>query len=193
MSNQKKEKPSLLIIDMVKDNFVEERHLPITPLAKKIINPINNLSSFFRKNNWPVIFSTDSFHTEDFIFTSSMHPHSLAGTKGAEIIDELVREETDLWVPKPRFSAFLKTGLETQLQEMNVSLCAVAGISTNFCVLSTVMDAICHDFKAVLLEDCSAANKLEIHEQTLGLYRRNALYPLLRVASSLDLIKEFSS
>jgi len=71
-----------------------------------------------------------------------------------------------------------------------VSLCAVGGISTHFCVLTTVLDAICHDFKAVLLEDCSAAFSKELHQQTLDSYRRNALYPLLRVAKSTDLIGE---
>ena len=42
------ELPALLIIDMVKDNFKEEKNLPITPFAKKIIEPINQLSGFFR-------------------------------------------------------------------------------------------------------------------------------------------------
>ena len=66
------ELPALLIIDMVKDNFVEERNLPITPLARGIIDPINRLSSFFRDKGWPVVYSTDAFHEEDFIFTGRM-------------------------------------------------------------------------------------------------------------------------
>ena len=118
-----------------------------------------------------------------------MHPHSLAGTTGAEVIDELERHESDLWQPKPRFSAFFHTGLEVWLRDRGVTLCAVGGISTHFCVLTTVMDAICHDFKAVLLEDCSAANSVEVHEQILKCYRRNALYPLLQVATSAELIE----
>lgn len=190
MKNPDIEKPAFLIIDMVKDNFIEERKLPITPLAKKIIEPINNLSSFFRKKGWPVIFSTDSFHAEDFIFKGKMHPHSLAGTEGAEVIDELNREQSDIWLPKPRFSAFFNTGLESRLREMEVTMCAVAGIATPYCVLTTVMDAICHDFKAVFLEDCIAAASEAVHKQTLDLYRRNPLYPLLRVLNSADFMKE---
>jgi len=54
------------------------------------------------------------------------------------------------------------------------------------------MDAICHDFKAVLLEDCSAANSMEVHEQTLNCYRRNPLFPLLKVAASAELEAELS-
>jgi len=119
-----------------------------------------------------------------------MHPHSLAGTEGAEVIDELDKADEDFWLPKPRFSAFFQTGLEKWLREKEVTLCAVGGISTHFCVLTTVMDAICHGFKAVLLEDCSAAYSSEVHEQTLNCYRRNPLYPLLRVATSSELAAE---
>ena len=190
MTTQKTEKPVLIIIDMVKDNFDESRKLPITPLARKTIAPLNQLSSLFRKQKWPVVFATDAFHREDFIFKGRMHPHSLAGTPGAEVIDELDRNDDDLWLPKPRFSAFFQTDLAIWLRERGVTLCAVGGISTHFCVLTTVMDAVCNDFKAVLLEDCSAAYSKEVHQQTLNCYRRNPLYPLLRVAGSLELGKE---
>ena len=63
----------------------------------------------------------------------------------------------------------------------------MAGIATNFCVLTTVMDAICNDFQAVLLEDCSASWSEEIHGRTVEVYRRNPLYPLFRVCSSTEL------
>jgi nicotinamidase-related amidase len=66
------------------------------------------------------------------------------------------------------------------------TLCAVDGIVTHFCVLATIMDGICHDFKAVLTEDCAAAFSNEVHAHTLNLYRRNPLYPLMRVVTSLE-------
>ena len=193
MQNPPDETPALLIIDMVKDNFVESRNLPITPFARAIIEPLNQLIGVFRSQGWPIVFSTDAFHEDDFIFTGRMHPHSLSGTEGANVVDALDMQDGDLWLPKPRFSAFFNTGLENRLRERGVSLCAVGGITTHFCVLTTVLDAICHDFKTVLLEDCSAAPSQKIHEQTLNTYRRNALYPLLRVSKATDLISELLS
>ena len=190
MAAQKNEKPALLIIDMVKDNFIKSKKLPITPFAEKIIAPLNDLIGVFRKHQWPIVFSTDAFYREDFIFKGRMQPHSLAGTEGAEVVDGLDKTEDDLWLPKPKFSAFFQTGLEKWLREKEITLCAVGGISTHFCVLTTVMDAICHDFKAVLIEDCSAASSRKIHEQTLDCYRRNPLYPLLKVAASSELAAE---
>ncbi len=185
------EKPALLIIDMVKDNLDPEHPLPITEAANRITGPINNLVAVFRDQGWPVIFSTDAYHENDFIFTGRMQPHSLAGTWGAEITGSLdYRPGIDTWLPKPRFSAFFQTGLDKSLREQGITLCAVAGITTNFCVLATMLDAICHDFKAVLLEDCSAAYPEINHERTVEMYRKNPLYPLLSVGKSTEL-KQF--
>jgi nicotinamidase-related amidase len=147
----KNEHPAFLIIDMLKDNFDEGKNLPITPLAKEIIAPINSLISVFRREGWPIVFSTDAFHEEDFIFKGRMKPHSLAGTEGAEVIDELDRKEEDLSLPKPR-----------------------------------------HDFKVALLEDCSAALDKDIHQQILAVYRRNPLYPLLKVMTSSELVADLT-
>jgi len=192
MGDHHREKPALLIIDMVKDNFDQEKNLPITPLARQIIDPINHLISAFREEGWPIVFPTDAFHQEDFIFKGRMKPHSLAGTEGAEIVDELDRRDSDYWLPKPVFSAFFKTELDKWLRKRDVTLCAVAGISTNFCVLATVLDTISNGFKAVLLEDCTAAFTEVIHHRTLDLYRRNALYPLMRIATSDGLMRDLT-
>lgn len=192
MNSMNNEKPALLIIDMVKDNFKDEKKIPITPFAREIISPINRLIDEFRKEGWPIVFSTDAFKKEDFIFKGKMKPHSLAGTEGAEVIDELSRKEEDYWLPKPRFSAFFDTELEKWLKERGITLCAVAGIATNFCVLTTAMDALCHDFKAVLVQDCTAATDRETHERTLDNYRRNALYPLFKVSTSEEMMKDLT-
>ena len=120
-----------------------------------------------------------------------MRPHSIKGTKGAEVIDELDKRVEDMWLPKPRFSAFLMTDLHKWLRKKGVTMCSVCGITTNFCVLATAIDSICYDFKTVLLEDCCAAASEEIHMNILNCYRRNPLYPLFKVCTSSELIKEF--
>jgi nicotinamidase-related amidase len=186
------ERPALLIIDMVKDYFDEGHRLAITAPARAILAPLNRAIRAFRGRGWPIVFSTDAFHADDFIFTGRMRPHALAGTPGAEVVDELERRPEDLWLPKPRFSAFFRTGLEHWLRERAVTLCAVGGLATHFCVLTTALDAVCHDFKAVLLEDCSAAPSAAVHGQVLDAYRRNPIHPLLRVARSEELLAELA-
>ncbi len=43
MINEALERPALLIIDMVKHNFEEEKDLPFTRFGKHIIDPLNQL------------------------------------------------------------------------------------------------------------------------------------------------------
>ena len=105
--NAATESPALLIIDMVKDNFKKERNLPITPLAIKTIDPLNQIIRFFRSHAWPVVFSTDAFNKNDFIFTGRMLPHSLVGTEGAEVVDALDFQEYRYLAPQTAvFSIF---------------------------------------------------------------------------------------
>jgi nicotinamidase-related amidase len=184
-------KPAIIVVDMVRDNFHDEDHLPITAQARAMIPALNHLLRTARSKGAPVIFACDSFLEGDFIFQGRMKAHSLRGTPGAEVLDELDRAPEDIFLPKRRFSAFFKTDLDMTLRLHEVDTVAVTGIATHFCVLTTALDALCNDFRAVLLEDCCAGPTLEIHRRTLDNYRRNPLHPLLRVMDSLSFLEEF--
>ena len=57
---------------------------------------------------------------------------------------------------------------------------AVAGVATHVCVLMTAMDGICHDFRVIVVEDCCASYRAEMHQCTVKIYDRSPLEPLLR-------------
>ena len=177
-------KPAVIIIDMVKDTLDSSHTTPIATCGRAIVPAINRLTEEARKRSIPIIFSTDSFLDGDFIFKGKMKEHSIRGTEGAEVADQLVRRPTDIWLPKRRFSAFFKTDLDQTLRLYGVDTVAVTGIATHWCVLCTVMDALCHDFSAFFIEDCCASHKPEVHENTLNTYRNNPLYPLLQVMTT---------
>ena len=119
-----------------------------------------------------------------------MKPHSIRGTKGAEVTELLDMQKEDLWLPKPKFSAFFGTNLDQWLKEKGVTQCAIAGIATNFCVLTTVFDALCYEVKTIILKDCTASFSESIHEKTIKIFTKNPLYPLFKIASSDELIQE---
>jgi nicotinamidase-related amidase len=181
-------RPAVIIVDMVKDNLNPK--FPIAKEAELIIPNINRLLREVRKRKIPVIFACDSFLPQDFIFKGKMKPHSLRGTEGSMVTEKIEIFDTDIYLPKRRFSAFFKTDLDQTLRTLGVDTVAVGGITTNVCVLMTVMDALCHDFFVIWLEDCCAAHKREVHEKTLELYRNFALWPLLRILSSDEFLRE---
>jgi nicotinamidase/pyrazinamidase len=184
-------KPAVIVVDMVKDNFHDEDHLPITAHARAMIPALNHLLQESRQRRIPIIFACDSFLEGDFIFQGKMKAHSLRGTPGAEVMEGLDQAPGDIVLPKRRFSAFFKTDLDMTLRLLQIDTVAVTGIATHFCVLTTALDALCHDFRAVILEDCSAAPTAEMHQRTLDNYRRNPLHPLLRITDSASFLQEF--
>jgi nicotinamidase-related amidase len=183
-------KPALIVVDMLKDNLKESSRNPYFEAGRVIIPNLQKLLGEGRKRKFPIVFACDSFLEGDFIFKGRMKVHSLRGTKGAEVLDELKPEPTDIILPKRRFSAFYKTDLDQTLRVLGVDTIVVTGVTTEVCVLMTVMDGLSHDFSAVLLEDCCASRNKEFHQGCLNLYRDFALYPLLRIMTLDEFLRE---
>ena len=119
-----------------------------------------------------------------------MKAHSLRGTPGAEVTDELNQIPTDYYSPKRRFSAFFKTDIDQTLRLLDVDTAVITGINSHWCVLSSALDALANDFHAIIIEDCCASYTREIHETTMNLYRRNPLFPLFRILTLDEFLKE---
>jgi len=186
-------KPAIVVVDMLKDNMKESPRNPYFQGGKAILPNLQRLLDESRKRGFPIIFACDSFLEGDFIFKGKMKVHSLRGTKGSEVLDDLEPRPTDIILPKRRFSAFFKTDLDQTLRMHGIDTIIVAGITVEVCVLMTVMDGLSHDFSAILLEDCTASKNREMHQSCLNLYRDFALYPLLRVMKLEEFLKESAS
>ena len=185
-------RPAIIVVDMLKDNLKESPRNPYFQEGSAIISNLQRLLEEGRKRGFPIIFACDSFLEGDFIFKGRMKVHSLRGTKGAEVVDELKTEPSDIILSKRRFSAFFKTDLDQTLRVLGVDTIVVTGITTEVCVLMTVMDGLSHDFSAILLEDCSASRTKEFHQRCLNLYRDFALYPLLKIMMLEEFLKDAS-
>jgi nicotinamidase/pyrazinamidase len=184
--------PAIIVVDMVKDTFKEVSRLPITQEGRSIIPNLQKLLKESRKRGFPIIFANDSFLKEDFIFKGKLKSHSIRGTEGAEVVADLKPESTDIILPKRRFSAFFKTDLDQTLRVFGVDTIVVTGLTIEFCVLTTVMDGLCHDFSAIILEDCTVSHNKERHQVCLSLYRETSLYPLLRIMTLSEFLKDAS-
>ncbi len=180
-------KPAVIIVDMLEETYGREGGAS-AELAG-IVAPVRAFLKRCRALSIPVIFACDSFLEDDFIFKGRMKPHAIRGTAGAQVAACLEPEPTDIMLPKRRFSAFFKTDLDQTLRTMRIDTVAVGGINTHFCVIATAIDAVCHDFYTVLLEDLSAAYKREIHATFMDAYRKSAIYPLLRVATGDEFLE----
>ena len=182
-------KPAIIIVDMLEDSFREPRNRERE--EEKIIQPMKTFLERCRALSIPVIFANDSFLKEDFIFKGKLKPYAIRGTAGEQVLHDLAPETGDVILPKRRFSAFFKTDLDQTLRAYGLDTVAIGGINTHVCVIATAVDAICHDFYTILLEDLCAAAKREQHESTLNNHRRSPLFPLFRVMTSQDFLAEY--
>lgn len=89
------------------------------------------------------------------------------GTEGAEFVDAVTVEDSDVVVTKHRYSAFYRTQLETYLVSNGVTRLLVGGVNTNVCVASTITDAFDRDYDVTVLEDCTTTIEPALHEPAL--------------------------
>ena len=69
------------------------------------------------------------------------------------LVDALEPQPGDIVVPKPRYSAFFHTALDSQLRARNIRTLVFTGVATNVCVESTLRDAFHLEYFAVMLRD----------------------------------------
>ncbi|TDA68278.1 MAG: cysteine hydrolase [Clostridia bacterium] len=171
---------AIIIVDMIRDNVYTGAH-GMGDEARRIVPKLQELVRFGRQHGMKIVFACDSFMPDDFFFQGKMQPHALRGTDGVKVIEELAPAPGDIVLEKRRFSAFMQTDLDITLREAGVREVAVGGISTQACVLVTAMDAICLDYRVTWLEDCCTSYPYSLHEQTIEVYRKFPLYPLLQI------------
>jgi len=136
---------ALFVIDMLKDFLNKDGALYCGDESRKIIPFVKEKIEEFHKEGGLVVFICDSHRADDLEF--KMFPrHCVAGTKGAEVIDELPLGKKDAVVKKTRYSAFYKTKLDKILKKKKVSEVYIVGVCTSICVMDTVGDLRNRDY-----------------------------------------------
>ena len=154
---------ALLIVDLVND-FVTGK-LPC-PRATRIIPNVRRLADAARTAKIPVIYCNDAHLPTDFEL-KIWGPHSMKGSKGAEIIPELTQGKDDYVLEKRTYSAFFETPLDTILRAHGVTDLVIAGLHTNICDRHTSADAFFRGYNPVLPEDGVEALDEKAHREGL--------------------------
>ena len=155
---------ALLIVDVQRD-FLPGGTLGVAG-ADEVVPVLNRYLELGRRSKVPVLASRDWHPTNHCSFLARGGPwpeHCVAGTPGAEfppvlelphdaiIIDKAAGPDVDA------YSAFEGTGLAARLRKMRVKRLLVGGLATDYCVLSTVLDARKAGLEVLLLADAIRA------------------------------------
>jgi nicotinamidase-related amidase len=126
--------------------------------VERLINSKNELISFFRGAELPIIWVRQEFApnlTDAFLeMREGGIRVAIAGTQGAQIDPRLDRNATDITIIKKRYSAFFRTGLDDVLGRLGATELVLAGVNTHACVRTAAIDAYQRDLKVILAADC---------------------------------------
>ena len=175
------ERSALVVVDM-QNYFVHSGFQGEIPPARAIIPAINRAVQAVRSHGGTVVWiQTESDGADqDWSF---LHGHMLTPDRGRRRLAELARgskgyalseglnvQQSDLFIAKRRYSAFIQgsSGLEAALRARGIDTVLIAGTTTNVCCESTARDAMMLNFKTVMLADALAAFTQAAHAGSLA-------------------------
>lgn len=116
---------ALLVIDLQAGLFDQ----PGKPYDfENVVQRVNQLTAYAREKGCPVVFIQHEQQKGPLQF----------GSTGWQLVPELQRQETDLYVRKTTPNAFVRTDLDELLQGHAITNLIVCGYATEFCVDSTI-------------------------------------------------------
>jgi len=147
-------KTALLIVDLQND-FCPGGSLP-TPQGDIIVPVINKLMDKFK-----LIIASRDWHPEDTIHFKRWPVHCVKESHGADFPAELNREKINQIFEKGTgskddgYSAFEATNknLAEYLKEKEVDELYITGLTAEYCVKSTVLDALKQGFRIYVIKD----------------------------------------
>lgn len=158
---------ALIIVDMLKDFILPNGALSLGEAGQAVVPQVSALLETARSRGDLVIFVRDHHRADDPEF-QMFPPHCVAGTKGAQIIDELEVLDGDVVINKRRFSAFFATELDLVLRENDIDRLDLCGVCTNICVLYTAASARSLAYEVTVYEDAIAGTTPGAHEWALS-------------------------
>lgn len=93
------------------------------------------------------------------------------GEPGNGIISELAPLTGEFVIHKPGKGAFYATGLETILQQHNITHLFITGVTTEVCVQTTMREANDRGYECLMIEDATESYFPEFKQATLEMVR----------------------
>jgi nicotinamidase-related amidase len=134
-----------------------------------------SLAAFKRRakaSGVPAIYANDNFGRWRADFPKLVQSCLEEDMPGRPVVAQLVPEEDDYFVLKPKHSAFFQSNLDILLNYLGVNTLILTGMAADICVLFSANDAYMRDYRIVVPPDCVASEDAEQNRQVLLLMER---------------------
>jgi len=160
------DRAALFVVD-VQNDFLEGGALAV-PHGNEVIEPINQLMPRFRH-----VWASKDWHPSQTVHFEKWPVHCVRGTHGArfpETLDVLRIQKVFLkgtGNTDDGYSAFEATNedLEFYLRKHHIDQFVVVGLATDYCVLSTALDAVRLGFETFVVREAVRAVNLQPNDE----------------------------
>ena len=170
---------ALIVVDMqnayaTRGGYLDLAGFDVTttgPVIERIAKAIKlaraaGIQVIFFQNGWDAEYveaggpGSPNWHKSNALKTMrqqpELHGQLLAkGTWDYALVDELKPQSGDVVLPKPRYSGFFNTALDSILRSRGIHHLLFTGIATNVCVESTLRDGFFLEYFGTVLEDAT--------------------------------------
>lgn len=153
---------AFIIVDMQKC-FCKPSGSLYSERSQAVIPRIQTFLQRARENDLFIIYTKDTHEqkppTDHYNEFERWGKHCVQGTSEWEIVPELQPQEEDVIIEKNTYDAFHETRIDQVLVSTDINTVLVGGVLTNVCVLHTASSAALHDYRTIVLSNCTAALK----------------------------------
>lgn len=157
---------ALLIIDAINDlEFPGGKEM--LARATRMARCIAKLKKRAETARVPTIYVNDNFGRWRSDFRRLVNHCLDDDVVGRPVVEQLLPDEDDYFVLKPKHSGFYNTTLDLLLEHLQARTLVMTGMATDACVLFTAADAYMRDFRVIVPRDCVTALTPAVHRAAL--------------------------
>ena len=188
-------KTILVIVDMQKlfvtdkkSPWADKKLISVAPNIEKLVRVFGTQNVIFTRFTPPMNWKGEQDSWRTYYRINENITPGILGTESFAIIDNLVPYISDSTVVSRKKSAsiFLAGSFHSKIKKKSAKILVFTGIETDYCVLSSVLDAIHLGYYVIVVADACASSKKQGQKHAMGIFDR---FPeQLWVTSTNDLI-----
>ena len=193
-------KMTLVVVDMQKlfltdkkSPWMDKKLQSIIPNIEKLIKTLGEEKVIFTRFTPPKTWKDEHDSWQTYYKINREITTSILGTKALDIIDNFNRYVPNASVASRKKSAsiFLAGNFHSKIKKQSSKILIFTGVETDYCVLSSVLDAIHLGYFVIVVMDACASSKKEGQKHARGIFER---FPeQLWIITTNDLIKHLQN
>lgn len=162
-------KPAVIVVDIV--NGFTDKTCPLGSDSSDVVAANIALLDAARAANLPIFFTTTVYYNEEqaSVFRKRVPALNLLvpSSPWIDIDPALGHRDSEVIIEKQWASAFYKTSLGEQLQDLGVDSLVITGLTTSGCVRATVVDGLQYNYPVVVPRQAVGDRNKKAHEANL--------------------------